>query len=380
MSLQPQSRPRQSVSRPYSRSPGGLLIPLHATLKGRVRWQVLDERGVPEVPRTPSGIPVGPVEGVEQPNLITNLGMDRFPTRNLFNLSPTQVPSYRKRLAVGTGSTAPDFTDTTLDNEVQRAQSSGTFSDGSNDYELDTDATPNVYRATSLVTRVVTMTADRNLTEFGLADDASGDILIRELLRDGGGTPITVSLLDGKTLRLDHTFYVELPAPEDGQQTTINVEEYDAGDNLVATIPYDVTYGSVINGVTATQLGGVFNAWNPATAVGRWRAIIKDPVTWDRNGMLNNDGHFSPSWGTGANMGALTQEVYTTGTYSRWERALADVGEGNHAWLGFIFAGSTSYTPGRGTGAAFIFTDPLTYTKQNTDTLRVGMVRSWARA
>src|SRR5690606_34207051 len=128
----------------------------------------------------------------------------------IFGLTITAI-SFRRYLAVGTGSTAPDVTDDVLDNEVQRANSDGGFGIGANSAGLDD--TLDLWWYESLVRRVVTMSDDRNLTEYGFSAAASVAINIRELLRDELGDPITVSLLTGKSLRVDHTIRVEMPAP-----------------------------------------------------------------------------------------------------------------------------------------------------------------------
>ncbi len=381
MRLTPPSHQRQSVSRPYSRSPGGLLVPLHATLAGRVRWQVLDERGVPEIPRTPSGTPVGPTEGVEQPNLITDLGMDRMAVLDAFGVLPGSTATWRRRMAVGTGSTAPDVSDTTLDNEVQRDASAGTFNNGSTSYELD--ATANVWTATSVVRRVVTMTADRNLTEFGFAQNTTADIIIRELLRDGGGTPITVSLLTGKTLLVTHTLIVELPAPVAGLSASINIEEYDAGNNLTATIPVDVTHGGHTSTLAdQTGIPLVWDAWVPhKQGLDGVRAVTNDGVTYARDSALETGADLDPQTSTNtAPQGTYSTPSYANGSFQRIKRWELSAGQLNRAWHGYALTGGSSSVSTRRSGWLVVFDGSTSYTKVNTDTLRVGFVSTWARA
>jgi hypothetical protein len=367
MHSQQQSRQKQSESRRYSRSPGGLYLPLRATVRGHVRWQVLDERGVPEVPRTPSGVAVGPVEGVEQDNLITNRGLDGLAERNWDGTSTTltgvQTQSWRRRLAIGTGSTAPNVTDTTLDNEVQREATSGTFPEGHNTHYLD--EVTDEFVAESLVTRLATMTADRNVTEFGLSYETTGNIFVRELLRDGGGTPITVSLLNGKTLRVDHTLEVRLPAPVAGTPVTINIEEYDAGNNLVDTTPYGVIHGPYAEGATDSYISGVFLIWNPAQNVSPVLHAITSAHAYNR-------ATSSPSI---TSVGGMTHETYVVGTYSRRRFHTVPTGIGNVTWYGYSVRAGSNHRQ-----YVVAFDDPATYTKVSTDTLRAGLVSSWARA
>lgn len=387
-SMQP-SHQKPSVSRPYSRSPGGLLLPLHATLKGRARWQVLDERGVPEVPRNPSGFAIAHAEGVEQSNLITDLGLDRIGELDVMEVSLSNSTlasrSLRRRLAVGTGSTAPNVLDTTLDAEVQRESSSGAFSNGSDVGSLDTDT--NVWRAVVAVTRLATMTADRNLTEFGFAQNTTDDIVIRELFRDGGGSPVTISLLNGKTVKVDHTLTIELPAPAAGNAVTIDVEEYDAGNNLIATTPYDVVHGgsapsatsSFVLGSQWTTGGGVFLAWNPYFSGGSFvrfavaKTYSRTPSTWASTDT-------EPIGNTTAAVATFSGEAYVAGSHQRIYRATFPAGAGNAAWYGFGRTSTYSNDQYRRRGWHVMFVDPVSYTKASTDTLRAGFVSSWARA
>ena len=363
--------------------PSGLYLPLRATLKGRLRWQVLDERGVPEVPRNPSGFAIGPAEGIEQPNLITDLGLDQIAAYNAFDTNPTSSSTWRRYLAVGTGSTAPAAGDTILASEVQRAASSGTFGDGSVTYELDT--ANNVWRATIVVNRVVTMTADRNLTEFGFSPASSVAIGIRELLRDASDNPITVSLLTDKSLLVEHTLTIEIPAPAAGNAATINIEEYDAANNLVNTIAQDIIHGGFYHSGFA---GGVslpnspFAIWAPHSA---------------KLGTTSSDGASNPTATVGivpfasavayarsvsntiSNVQSLATETYVSGSYQRIKRATFAAGEANGALYGIATA-TARVAASRYSGWMLVFDSPATYTKQSTDTLRAGFISSWDRA
>lgn len=382
------SRQRQSVSRPYKQESSGLLLPIHATLKGRARWQVLDERGVPEIPRNPSGFAIGPIEGVEQPNLITDHGLNRIAELNVFEEAIDFTPSvdnWRRRLAVGTGSTAPAVTDTTLDAEVERASTSGTFDAGGFTGELDT--VNNVWRATGPFTRLVTMSADRNLTEYGLAQLTTADIHIRELFRDGVGTPVTISLLSGKSLKLDHTLTIEMPAPAAGNAATINIEEYDATNALVATTSYDVIHGGVARGTDSgfimgsnwTTGPGPFLSWNPGVTGGSFTriAVAKTYATLPSGG---SDSDYEPAGNTTAPIAEFALEPYVAGSFQRIARATFPTGSGNAAWYGFGRTGRWSSYFYREGGWWVLFDSPATYTKESTDTLRAGLISSWARA
>lgn len=376
---------------PGPRSPGGLFLPLHAKLSGRVRWQTLDERLVPEVPRSPSGVPVAPIEGGEQSNLITDAGLDALATVSCHTLTPN---GWRSRFHVGTGSTEPDVTDTALDAEVQSSETYSPYAYGSASGSYDSGT--EVITADLLITRIIQMSANHNLTEFGLSPNGLTDLAIRELFRDGVGDPVTVSLLNGKYIKLDHTLRIELPAPTAGASATIDVEEYDAANSLVATTPYDVIYGPVLpSGYDSSDIVGthfalvgsysystmsILHLWNPAfsnASVGLARvenAKAYNPV----NGVAStySSGDFDPS--STSLLDDAANETYVSGSYERIKRATVSTGDANGAWEGAFIGDKRSKSK-----YAFwlmLFDSPATYTKESTDTLRVGIKQTWARA
>lgn len=350
--------------------PQGLVVPIHATIKGRVRWQVLDERMVPEIPRGPNGMPLGPIEGIEQDNLITDHGMNRLAVLNLFDFSVGTASSWRRRLAVGTGTALPAVTDTALQAEVQRDATSGTFPTGSNTFRLDTVA--NNWVSNSMVTRIVTMTADRNLTEYGFAQDTVADIHIRERLRDAGGTPTTVTLLSGRSLRVDHTAAITIAAPAAGHTGTINIQEFDAANALVSTTAYSILFGLWVESVTdnSDALMGLFTeCWNPS--VDRTADNVRGlgPVT------LTTYARELARQTLAAPRAAITVEPYVGGSLQRVKRGLIATGSFNQAWAQYTMA-----FEGVGRAGLYVrFTSPASFTKANTHTLRCGMISTWAR-
>jgi hypothetical protein len=230
------------------------------------------------------------------------------------------------------------------------------------------------------------MTADRNLTEFGFSFANDTSVFIRELFRDGVGTPVTVSLLNGKIIRVDHELTVVIEVPAAGTAETIDIEEYDATNALTATLSYDVVYG--LHGVNdSTALGYLERMWRPdliawTQAVGFTRNAgmkrLKTTETFARVGTVTTS-----TQADAAVNSSIVLAVYSSGTYQRIKRATCPVGSDNAAWHGFLLAGGD----GEGTSALsqysgflLVFDDPATYTKVNTDTLRVGMISTWARA
>jgi hypothetical protein len=360
------------------RAEGDLGIPLHlrARLVGTLKWQVLDERGIPEVPRNPSGFAIGPVEGVEQRNLITNAGMNSLTSFNCATVEPTS--GWRRYLRIGTGTVEPAFTDVSLGNQVQVESTSGSFATGARTGQLNT--TDNTWVMNLMVTRVVTMNADRNITEFGLSPEIAGDLSIRELFRDGGGTPITISLLNGKAIRVDHTLQVVLPAPASGNAVTINREEYDATNALTATVPMDVIHGGWVPSVTNENLAGgivpLVEYWNPfvANTIG----IRRVPASWAYTRVGSIVPAFDPSANVSASAVSLSLGAYTPDSYQRVKRGTLGAGQLNTQWHAVAF---TRHLSPADIFAMWllIFSSPSSYTKADTNTLRFGLVSTWAR-
>lgn len=365
----PQSR---SAPQSFARSDrSGIYVPVPATLAGRARWQVLDERGVPEIPRNPSGFAIGPVEGVENPNLITDAGMDAIATQRAATNAATGIRHY---LAIGTGSTAPDVTDTTLDSEVQRTASAGTFSVGGTTTGYEGSGASRICYAEYRTTRAPTMTADRNLTEYGFShlSAAGGALNIRELFRDELGDPVTISLLNGKTLKLDHTLRMELPASPDGYVSTFDFDRYDATNVYTGTDSYDVIAGLCIRNDPASISALFAGHWEPSDALtGFFEGAgyyNTSPFAWAR-GFVNIASGRSPA--------KLAVQTYTAGTYEREKSGTIAAGNEVATWNGIIFVSDV------GNEYAYLhvlFTDPTTFVKTSTETVQLALVSSWARA
>ena len=387
------------------------ILPIHANLRGEVRWQTLDERGVPEIPRNPGGFAVGPIEGVTQPNLITNLGLNNIATQEIryanHNFLATGILPWRRWLAVGTGSVTPAFTNTKLANEAQRElNNSGPFSDGTWWSELRGDPDPEVLRMSASMNRVCVMTAARNLTEFALGHSTNTtdpdpeehflEANIRELFRDEHGTPITISLIGGKTIAVLHTLQVDLPMPIDGTPGVVNIEEYDAADNLAATTPYDIVYGLITHdGSHAGSRANTFDHWQPCRQTTRpmnfHRSIglsaIAVPLTFSRTGMFTSGTQLLPAstTPTAADVGGsdylCERAPYNPGTYTR----VKTVGLGPNIavgdWYGWLQRGLVEGAQNNGySGFAVVFTNPATFPVPSSDEIFVSTVSTWGRA
>jgi hypothetical protein len=142
------------------------------------------------------------------PNVITNAGMNAIATR-------TSVPTLLNSLQAGQGSTTPTGTDTGLSSPLAGVANSG---DGFGEtYGSASDAFGITYWF-GRVNRLFTETqANGNITELGWwnRSDASGDFTVRTLVRDGSGTPISITKTSDNQLRVIYEYRVYPPSGSD---------------------------------------------------------------------------------------------------------------------------------------------------------------------
>jgi hypothetical protein len=128
--------------------------------------------------------------------------------------------------AVGTGSTAPDPSQTQLANEIgtsTRPRRTNSVPSGESN-EIEALATYGEYN----IRRVFEFTEDQvgglNLTEWGFSpvDSYNGPLMTRELFRDGSGNPIVLTLDTDQRLRLIYRYKVAL-SPTSPQDVSVNI-------------------------------------------------------------------------------------------------------------------------------------------------------------
>lgn len=157
-----------------------IIIPVTCGIKGRIL----------------SAKVVGP-DGVvkfdtgEFDNLVTNFGLDAL----------CSTTSFRGFLQVGTGSTAPAYTDTTLVSRLAGVATSLSSCSWNT--------------STGVVTTVLTAafnpgTATGNLTELGLAPAATGSVTTRALFMSGG-SPVTITVGASDSLIVTYSLTLTIP-------------------------------------------------------------------------------------------------------------------------------------------------------------------------
>lgn len=155
----------------------------------------------------------------EQHNLILTQFYDSLIPQYGF-IGPSQYA------AVGTGSTAPDPTQTQLANEIGTSSSprrtNSVPSGESNDIEaLATYGEYNIRRVFEFSEAQV---GGLNLTEWGFSPVSSynGPLMTRELFRDGLGNPIVLTLATDQRLRLIYRYKVTV-SPTSPQNVSVNI-------------------------------------------------------------------------------------------------------------------------------------------------------------
>lgn len=155
--------------------------------------------------------------------------------------------------------------------------------------------------ATFLITRVYTVTANGNFTEFGFSPLTNGTQLnIVENFRNAGGIAVTLSILSGKKIRVDHTLEVRLPLLT--QQVSMDIESVDAGNITYPRIlsvsnasPIEVVVDRA-HGYTTGQRVTLENVLGNTVANGSWVITTTGTDRFTLNTSVGN-GAYTPGSG-----------------------------------------------------------------------------------
>jgi hypothetical protein len=270
---------------------------------------------------------------------------------------------------VGTDSTPPSVTDAALGSELARTTTQITNSvsrpsSGTYEFELEREFDFGV--------------GNGNLTEFGFARGASADMLVRELFRDGGGNPITITKTSAYKLRIKYTLTVTLePITPEAHAFTIS------GIGLVSGSTF------LIGGTSGTDLyanGFDMMAFSRAAR----GAVTTGNTEWfvtpraHNNASAVSSGYASnTNLGSPPGSGSVTPNVYTAGDYARTFDTTFGTDAANHEWqvMGLCRSGSTGVTVGR-PGWVFLIDENDRFTKddQHILTIEKFVTYTWGRA
>jgi hypothetical protein len=282
-------------------------------------------------------------------NLIVNGGLDLLGS-NSTSLSST----FLNYIAVGTGSTAPANTDAGLVSETGvRTNSNGGFAD------VTGFGPANAYAFLQHTRLFTEAQSNGNLTELGFfTASTSGTMWMRQLFKDGTGTPTTVVKTASDQLKIIYEMRIYPPSADVVNTITIS-----------GTL-YTYTHRAANIGASPWSFASMFQASKNLFA---WSSSEFDDA-YETATLGTTAG--APS-GTNATADSLSFSTYSAGNYyrdktSKWEPATGNFGTGIGATTVNIFnTGArvpmfqTSWSP--------------KFTKDNTKRLTLVTRLSWAR-
>lgn len=227
--------------------------------KGKTIGRVLDvSTGLP-MPGTGADVvleEIGPFH-----NIITNNGLNKLADNNMSN-----VTTY---CHCGTGTTAEVAGDTALETflaATNTIQSSSSTVQGSAPY----------YASYTRTFRFAEGVAEGNISEVGFSDQATtGDLFSRALVKDGGGSPTTISVLSDEWLDVTYEFRLYPDhilaggGADDGTGTiSISAVSYDYVIRPAFVTNSTHWVASITNGLFRTVSSAWANFFGSATALG----------------------------------------------------------------------------------------------------------------
>jgi len=279
-------------------------------------------------------------------NLITDVGLDAL-------AGGTGIGNLINYLAVGTGSSEPNYTDTTLDAEIARTNSNGGFADLNE--MVGSGNLVEYWRR--IRTRVFTEAqANGNLAELGFFSAASGGTMWnRQLFRDELGQPTTITKTSEDQLRVTYEYRVYPPWDDVVQEIEVNGAPTEVVNRPVR-VGHPWYWGSELNEAALNGLGGV--------GTNRLIAIETDALP-GRNG--------DPPLGSIA--ASHVVQSYTPGTWYREREARWEPSGANFATGIGLFQSLAN-----GTNRSATFASKVTPKIMKRDTQRLIVMERWTYA
>lgn len=245
-------------------------------------------------------------------NLITDAGLDRLGTNVGLDVIVFAAGG-GNFCGVGTGSTAPANTDTTLVSEVGTPATDRSSSNGgiSNTYSY-VSGPPDYHRGVRTFLFTETQ-GNGNLTEIGIfSANTGGTMWMRQLLKDGGGTPTTVVKTSSEQLRVTYELRIQ-PLQSDVPITRI-----------ISTVSYDIVIRAREASVQGTWgsdgFGGALSNFGLFSTQAQHAAVLETQTLGARTS--------EPS-GSQVNASTVAWAAYSSATYFRDMTAVWDSGVAN---------------------------------------------------
>ncbi|API81907.1 hypothetical protein G20c_99 [Thermus phage G20c] len=297
--------------------------------------------------------------------MITDYGLANQKTLNpkQYINSATYLTFGFNYLAVGTGSSEPDPSQTTLTNEVARTSNTGGFTDTEN---VVYSSTRHAHVWNANLTRQFQFSTSYNLTEFGFFSGSSGaNCMYRQLFRtdpnDPNSDPVVVSVQNGDQLRVRYTVSWVVPLVVlDPISVTINGVQANMKTFLIRT---STSYPNTINFML-----------HPKNLVLGYVTVTPDSYySFNNSNLLSN---FSSLQRWGSSSFSITTTFPTATSASVSIKLISSVAFSNMRTV-FFSPDSTSNTVTYG-GIAYAFDTPISKTDLQEMTFTFEF--SWGRA
>lgn len=189
----------------------------------------------------------------ESPNLILNQGLNR-----LGHLG--SATAILQAVQVGTGSTPPTVTDSSLANYLN---GTSTNQGGFSEYI----AGPPAYVRTVVTRRFPAGAAAGNLSEVGIGwSSSTGSLFSRALIKDGSGNPTTITVLPAEALDVTYELRLYIPGDVTGSITDaasgVTHDYIIRPQNVSSTLYWDAGLWSSGTAAVGHQLGSYSWAYN----------------------------------------------------------------------------------------------------------------------
>lgn len=245
------------------------IIELKSGLEGIIKLEVIREDGT-----------LKEAEGLNVPfyNLITDSGLNYIISRANSSYYDYNLNTVSRYCRVGTSSTTPTVSDTTLGSQTGSASPAGTVTNS-----VQYTTTPYYSNHQQVYTFAVGAVSG-NLTEIGFFSDSTGGTMwSRALIKDSGGNPTTLTLLPTEQLKVTYTVRRYIPASQTGS-FILNTN----GTN--STINYTITPANILNNER-----GYCNLWGDDPPIFLYETQTLGPITGGPSGTeVNVTGFASP--------------------------------------------------------------------------------------
>ncbi|MFC6919735.1 hypothetical protein [Meiothermus taiwanensis] len=216
--------------------------------------------------------------------------------------------------AVGTGSTAPDATQTQLVNEIGSSGSprrTNSVPTGESN-EIEALATYGEYNIRRVFEFTEAQVGGLNLTEWGFSpvNTYNGPLMTRELFRDGLGNPIVLTLDTDRRLRLIYRYKVTV-SPTSAQDVSVNIGGDGPGIRTAKFLPTGMfsTLDSLNTHPNVNYFGILLSSANSTYRQRRGDIVVVDALA--RGGSIAGVG----SVGFSSNAAPLTY-IHTTNKFT----------------------------------------------------------------